>query len=188
MDKVTEKLKEHVEQIAKREMCFLYDLEWVGQGNGRTLRVFIDKEGEEGVSIDDCSKVSRGLDLVLDIEELVPGGAYQLEVSSPGLERRLSQPWHFEKASGELAQFQLNQALGDIMPNCDPKSSKRKKLTGVIVGNDDQGVKVIVTEEKQLTEGKEEVVIPFKCIHKSRVVYTYETNFVKKKPKKTGKG
>lgn len=178
------KLKEHVEQVASRENCFLYDLEWIGKGIGRTLRVFIDKEGDEGVSIDDCSRVSRGLDLVLDVEDLVPGGAYNLEVSSPGLERRLNQPWHFEKAHGELAQFQLNKALGEITEKCSSKESQRKKLIGLIQGNDETSVKVILTERKEEIEGKEELILPFQYIHKAKVVFLYESNFNKKKPKK----
>jgi ribosome maturation factor RimP len=99
------------EQVATREGCRLYDLEFVGRGNGRILRVFIDKSKapEEtaieaaggGVSLDDCANVSKGLSLLLDVEDIISGGAYHLEVSSPGLERKLSKPWHFESVIGK---------------------------------------------------------------------------------------
>ena len=174
-------LKEHAEQIARRENCFLYDLEMTGKGQGRILRVFIDKEGEEGVSIDDCSKVSRGLDLVLDVEDLVPGGAYQLEVSSPGLERRLTQPWHFQKAIGEKVQLQLNRGLGEFAPNRNSKKDeKRKKLTVLIKeAKEDEN---LVSMDGPGTE-EEAFAVPLQYIHKAKVIYTFEDNFSNKKPK-----
>jgi ribosome maturation factor RimP len=128
------KLMEHADQIARRENCFLYDLEMPGSGQGRTLRVFIDKDGEEGVSIDDCQKVSQGLNLLLDVEDLVPGGAYNLEVSSPGLERRLRQAWHFQKALGETIVIQLNRGLGEWTKTSSPKDVKKKEVNSGLEG------------------------------------------------------
>ena len=177
------KLQDHVQKVAERENCFLYDLQWVGQGQGRILRVFIDKEGEEGVSIDDCSNVSRGLDLVLDVEDLVPGGAYQLEVSSPGLERHLSQSWHYKKAVGELVSFNLNRSLGELPNEKKPKDPKRKKLSAVIKSSTETAVEVIITESKEDLENKEELSIPLEAVHKAKVVYAFENNFSKKKAK-----
>jgi ribosome maturation factor RimP len=59
--------------------------------------VYVDKD-TGAVSVDDCANISRGLNLLLDVEDLIPGGMYHLEVSSPGLERKLTEKWHFEKA------------------------------------------------------------------------------------------
>lgn len=84
------------EEVATREGCVLYDLEF-HDGPSRSLRVYIDKS-PGGVSIDDCANVSRGLNLRLDVEDVIPGGRYDLEVSSPGLDRKLTQLWHFEQA------------------------------------------------------------------------------------------
>ncbi len=176
-----EKLKEHAEQIAQRENCFLYDLELTGKGQGRILRVFIDKDGEEGVSIDDCSRVSRGLDLVLDVEDLVPGGAYNLEVSSPGLERRLTQPWHFEKAVGQKAQLQLNKGLGEFVESrSSKKDEKRKKLTVLI--HEAKEDKIVVSMDDAATK-EETFSVPLQYIHKAKVIYSFENNFSNKKPK-----
>ncbi|MBU6376459.1 MAG: ribosome maturation factor RimP [Bdellovibrionales bacterium] len=97
-----ERIRRYAEEVAAREGCLLYDLEF-REGPGRTLRVFIDKE-PGGVSIDDCVNVSKGLNLRLDVEDAVPGGAYDLEVSSPGLDRKLTQFWHYEKAVGKTVQ------------------------------------------------------------------------------------
>ncbi len=72
----------------------LYDLEMlVGKGNG-TLRIFIDKP--EGIDLDDCEKVSRQVSAVLDVEDPIKND-YSLEVSSPGLDRRLKTAAHFER-------------------------------------------------------------------------------------------
>ncbi len=174
------KLKSHVEQIAQRENCFLYDLELSGKGQGRTLRVFIDKEGAEGVSIDDCSRVSRGLDLVLDVEDLVDGGAYQLEVSSPGLERRLNEPWHYSKVIGQTINIQLNAGLGEIVEGRSAKEEKRKKLVAKLKQAGETEIEVVMDGSDP--EG-ETLKIPYQYIHRAKVVFVFENNFSNKKPK-----
>jgi ribosome maturation factor RimP len=82
--------------VALREGVKIYDIEFSGGAQGRILRIYIDKEG--GVGVDDCANVSRGLNLLLDVEDPIPGGKYVLEVSSPGLDRVLKKNWHFEQA------------------------------------------------------------------------------------------
>lgn len=109
-----EQLRQFAHEVASREGCVLYDLEF-REGPGRTLRVFIDKE-PGGVSIDDCANVSRGLNLRLDVEDVIPGGAYDLEVSSPGLDRKLTQLWHFQKAVGQTVQLKYKDTTGDSKP------------------------------------------------------------------------
>lgn len=93
--------------IAEREGCLLYDLEFA-EGPRRTLRVYIEKDSG-GASLDDCVSVSHGLNLALDVEDLIPGSAYDLEVSTPGLERKLTQAWHFKKAIGESVRLHLRK-------------------------------------------------------------------------------
>lgn len=98
-----ERIRKFAEEVAAREGCVIYEIEF-REGSGRILRVFIDKE-PGGVSIDDCVNVSKGLNLRLDVEDAVPGGAYDLEVSSPGLDRKLTQLWHYERAVGKTVQI-----------------------------------------------------------------------------------
>src|SRR5690606_12170347 len=62
-------------------------------------------------SLEDCANVSRGLNLVLDEEDVIPDGAYELEVSSPGLERKLTKPWHFERAQGRLIRVKTHSPV-----------------------------------------------------------------------------
>lgn len=96
-----ERLEDIAKQVCKREKCFLYDIQFIpgSHGKGKVLRVFIDRE-DENIGIDDCVNVSRGLSLLLDVEDLVPGEGYKLEVSSPGVDRPLRQLWHFKKVLG----------------------------------------------------------------------------------------
>lgn len=114
-----DQIRQFAEEVAVREGCRLYDLEF----RDRTLRVFIDRE-PGGVSIDDCANVSKGLNLRLDVEDVVPGGRYELEVSSPGLERKLTQSWHFERAVGQTIQLRHRGANGE-------PQSYEGRLTGV---------------------------------------------------------
>jgi len=102
-----EQIRQFADEVAAREGCRLYDLEF----RDRTLRVFIDRAAG-GVSIDDCANVSRGLNLRLDVEDVIPGGRYELEVSSPGLERKLTQPWHFTSAVGQTVQLRYRNEEG----------------------------------------------------------------------------
>lgn len=174
-----DKLKDHLRDLVSRENCLLYDVEWVGQGGGRTLRVFIDKEGSEGVSIDDCSRVSRGLDLLLDVEDLVPGGSYHLEVSSPGLERQLKEPWHFERALGETILAQLTSPLGELCQDVPDGQKKRKKVSGVLRKVGETSIDI------QLVEFADVVcTIKYESLQKARLVFSQEKNFGKKKVKR----
>lgn len=102
-----EQIRRFAEEVAVREGCRLYDVEF----HDRTLRVFIDR-AEGGVSIDDCANVSRGLNLRLDVEDAVPLERYELEVSSPGLERKLTQPWHYGGAIGKTVQIRYRKDDG----------------------------------------------------------------------------
>jgi len=87
------------------ELC---DLEAKLGGRDGVLRVFIDKP--EGIVLEDCEKVSRQISAVLDLEDPLPG-QYALEVSSPGLDRRLSKPAHFERFLGEVVKIKLRMPL-----------------------------------------------------------------------------
>ncbi|PWU17427.1 MAG: ribosome maturation factor [Bdellovibrio sp.] len=107
---VLEKVESLAREVVQREGVELYDVEWAQQAGHRVLRVYIDKPAG-GVSIDDCANVSRGLNLLLDVEDVVPGGSYHLEVSSPGLERVLRKPEHFQKVEGRKVWLKLNQSL-----------------------------------------------------------------------------
>lgn len=86
----------------------LLDIELVGSGGNRTLRVYIDAPG--GITVEDCARASRQISAVLDVEDPVPG-SYHLEVSSPGLDRPLVKRAHFEQVVGNEVRVQLAEYL-----------------------------------------------------------------------------
>ncbi|HWU42217.1 MAG TPA: ribosome maturation factor RimP [Bdellovibrio sp.] len=158
-----EKVEQWAQQAASQENCFVYDLEFVGAGKGRTLRLFIDTEKEGGISLDDCSNVSKALNVFLDAdEELIPGGAYNLEVSSPGLERHLVKPWHFKKAVGKKVYLKTTRALESAGVE-DKKWKAAKTVEEVIESADDEGVRFVV--------GEVDFKIPYGMIDKAKVVF-----------------
>ena len=100
-----EKIREAAERVAKSEALEVVDVEWK-IGKQRFLRVYIDKPG--GVSHSDCEALSKQLSVLLDLEDLVPGPGYILEVSSPGLDRELKKPADYERFVGRLARITLD--------------------------------------------------------------------------------
>ncbi len=96
-----ERIREAAERVAQSLGIEVVDVEWK-VGKQRFLRVYIDKP--EGISHKDCEAVSNQLSVILDVEDLVPGQHYILEVSSPGLDRKLTRPAEFaalRRAAGE---------------------------------------------------------------------------------------
>ena len=103
-----ERIREAAERSAKAVGVEVVDVEWK-VGKQRFLRVYIDKPG--GVGHSDCQAMSEQLGVVLDVEDLVPGPRYVLEVSSPGLDRKLTRPAEFERFSGRLARISTNEPV-----------------------------------------------------------------------------
>ncbi|MES2962491.1 MAG: ribosome maturation factor RimP [Bdellovibrionota bacterium] len=180
-------IRKLAEEVSAREGCVLWDLELTGSGSGRILRVTIDKDIEGGVTITDCTNVSRGLNEVLDTsDDAVPGGQYYLEVSSPGLERVLKEPRHYERAVGQRIQvktfaplLQFNEEVPDL--------GKAKQITGKLLSYDDKGLKIAyegIPGQKpvELAEGEEPrpVFVPFETVTKAHVVFEFEESAVKK--------
>ncbi len=97
------------EPIAEQAGVFIWDVRFVKEGADWYLRVFIDRE-EQGVTIEDCVAVSRKLSDVLDEKDPI-AQSYCLEVSSPGIERELTRPEHFEMFTGAAVVVRLYQAI-----------------------------------------------------------------------------
>ncbi|HEV2199620.1 MAG TPA: ribosome maturation factor RimP [Bryobacteraceae bacterium] len=108
-EEVTEKVLALAERAASREGIEVVDVEFLGGGRSRLLRVYIDKPG--GVTHADCEKISVQLGTVLDVEDAIPGGSYTLEVSSPGVERKLRKPREFERFIGHNVKVVLRQPV-----------------------------------------------------------------------------
>jgi ribosome maturation factor RimP len=104
-----ERIRDAAERAAHSAGVEVVDVEWK-VGKQRFLRVSIDKP--EGVSHRDCQAVSEQLGVLLDVEDLVPGSQhYVLEVSSPGLDRKLTKPGEFERFAGRLARISTTEPV-----------------------------------------------------------------------------
>ncbi len=121
-------------------------------GHQRTLRVYIDRP--EGITLDDCSAVSYQLSGVLDVEDPIPG-RYQLEVSSPGMDRPLFTRAHFERFAGEVVRLQLNRPL-------DGRRRFKARLQGL------EGDEILLQDEDKL------IRIPYESIEKARLVPAFD--------------
>ena len=126
----------------------LVDVEYKRERGGWILRVFIDKEG--GVTLDDCARVSREFGQLLDVEDIIPT-SYQLEVSSPGLDRPLKKEEDFVKYSGRKVRIKTKEQV-----------SGRRNFKGALLGCTEGKVMVKV-------EGSGVFTIPFSAILKANL-------------------
>jgi ribosome maturation factor RimP len=106
---VVEKIQAIAERVAASEGLEIVDVQLLGGGGTRVLRLFIDKP--DGVSHADCELMSQQMGTILDIEDIIPGGKYTLEVSSPGVERKLSRAYEFERFTGKKIKVTLREAV-----------------------------------------------------------------------------
>jgi len=104
-----EKVREIIDRVAQSSGLEVVDIELHGGGKARMLRVYIDKPG--GVTHEDCANFSREVGTIFDVEDAVPGGSYLLEVSSPGLDRRLSKPEDFLRFTGSLVKLMTRDSV-----------------------------------------------------------------------------
>lgn len=106
---MVEKIRAIAERVAGSEGLEVVDVQLLGGGGTRVLRLFIDKPA--GVSHADCELMSQQVGTILDVEDVVPGGKYTLEVSSPGVERKLSRPSEFERFTGQKIKVTLREPV-----------------------------------------------------------------------------
>jgi ribosome maturation factor RimP len=136
-ESVVERARRTLEPVLVRDGYELVDVEWVRGGGRFTLRVFIDRPG--GVNVDDCQLVSRTIEPILDVEDFIEP-AYDLEVSSPGLDRPLRTPEHFARYAGQRVRV---KAYGPVAGTA-PESPARKSWTGALRGFSEGAVLVDV--------------------------------------------
>jgi ribosome maturation factor RimP len=152
-------------EIAGNHGCQVYDVEFGTSGGSRVLRLYLDKAVAGGVGLEDCALVARALNEVLDAnEELIPGGQYNLEVSSPGVERPLRLKWHFQAAVGQKIWLKLAQTVRELGSNSE-KYAGHKQLKALMVATE--------ADSMQLDLDGETVRIPFSAVEKSHVLYEF---------------
>jgi ribosome maturation factor RimP len=115
------KVREIAGRVGDSEGIEIVDVELAGAGRGRVLRIFIDKPA--GVTHADCETISHQVGAIIDVEDAVPGGSYTLQVSSPGVERKLTRPQDFVRFQGRKAKVVLREPL-----------ENRRNWEGVLAG------------------------------------------------------
>ncbi len=158
----TEKIAALAAGVALDEAVEVFDVETVQEGPRTVIRIFIDREG--GVGIGDCESFSRRFGAILDVEDLVPG-PYALEVSSPGVNRRLSKPRHFEAARGRRVRVSVTEPV-----------EGSRNFTGILCRTDNDGIDI----ER---DGKA-FRLPYRLIRKANIDVTQDELFVKGKKKR----
>jgi ribosome maturation factor RimP len=108
-EEMASKIEEIAQRVAESEGLEIVEVEVKGGGVQRLVRIAIDKPA--GVTHADCELVSHQVGTILDVEDVVPGGRYTLEVSSPGLERKLFKPQDFQRFQGKKAKISLRDPV-----------------------------------------------------------------------------
>ena len=142
--KVTDQVAQFAKPIVEANGCTLWDVEYVREGSERFLRVYIDKEG--GIDIEDCEKIHRAIDPVLDEQDPI-AESYHFEVCSAGLERALKRP-------ADFAQFMDSPVLVKLYR---PRNGL-KEIPGVLRGYAD-GQVTLEAGKETVTFEKSEVAL-----------------------------
>ena len=115
-----QKVRSIADRVAASSGLEVADIEFHGAGKHRMLRVFIDRPGAvptrqhpDGVTHEDCSRFSREFGTIVDVEDAVPGGSYVLEVSSPGLDRKLTKAADFERFRGHRMKLMTREPVNN---------------------------------------------------------------------------
>jgi ribosome maturation factor RimP len=109
-ENIISNIKELLEPILFEKRLELFDIEFLSQGQKGVLRVFIDKD--EGVTIDNCTVISRELGTLLEVHDVIPG-SYTLEISSPGLTRPLKKPSDYIRFKGKTVKIKTIEDIED---------------------------------------------------------------------------
>lgn len=148
-----EQTREIVERIVEATGCELVDAQLLGGGVHRVLRLLIDRP--TGVTHEDCEKISHSVSETLDAGDLIPGGAYTLEVSSPGVDRPLVRPRDYERFVGSKVKIELKQAI-----------EKSRRFSGKLAAFDGERVTL------ELEAGKT-LVVELSAIQKANLKYEW---------------
>jgi ribosome maturation factor RimP len=148
-----DKLTALVEPVVAGQGYELVEVEWKNE-SGWVLRIFIDKLTGGGISLDDCTTVSRELSAVLDVADAITP-AYSLEVSSPGFNRPLRKEKDFARFIGKKAKIRTRNPVGE----------SRRNFSGTLVGVEQGKVRIDV--------GDQVCEVPVNDVEKANLVYEF---------------
>lgn len=141
---VLEKIRDAAERISAQAAVELVDVQFLGAGSRRVLKLLIDKPA--GVTHADCEAVSRSLGELLDAEDIIPGEGYTLEVSSPGVDRPLVKPADYARFLGQKIRIQLRE----------PRE-KRKRFDGLLESFDGSRLTLALDKGERLEANLSEI-------------------------------
>ncbi len=150
---VASKIEEIAKRVADSEGLELVEVEVKGGGAHRLVRISIDKP--EGVTHGDCELVSQQVGTILDVEDVVPGGRYTLEVSSPGVERKLLKPQDYQRFQGKKARITLREPV-----------EGRRHWEGTLAGLEEGMIHLDVEHGKALS-------FPFAAVEKANLKFEW---------------
>lgn len=156
-----DKVREIAGRVAQSSGLVVWDLELKGSGANRTLRIYVDKP--EGVGHEDCAAFSREVATIFDVEDAVPGAAYVLEVSSPGLDRKLFKPEHFAQFTGSLVKFSTRDLVNG-------NRHFEGRLLGFSEGQLTVDLDQVASRKKAKAQGAGVIVVPFSNVEKASLV------------------
>ena len=146
---MNEQLEALIEPVVTGLGCELWGVERLAQGKYSLLKIFID--ADEGIDVEDCARVSRQVSSLLDVEDPFKG-KYTLEVSSPGLDRRLFKLEQFEVFKGARVKLKLSKPY-----------EGRRKFIGLLCGIDEEDVVLRSNDD-------EEILFPFSEIERANII------------------
>src|SRR5208283_5200398 len=152
-EQVASKIEEIAQRVAAPEGLEVVEVEVKGGGNQRFVRISIDKPA--GVTHGDCELISQQVGTILDVEDVVPGGRYTLEVSSPGVERKLLKPQDYERFQGKKARIALR----------DPVDGRRN-WEGALAGFENGVISLEIAPGKTMR-------FPFDQVHKANLKFEW---------------
>ena len=141
---VAERVFTLIKETVEEQGVSLWDVRYLKEGASYYLRVFIDKE--EGISIDDCTKVNHAIDPIIDEADPIEN-SYYLEVCSTGLERELVRPEHFYAKMGEKIKLKLYKAIDGV-----------KEFSGILKDFDGKEITVLA-DEKEMKFARNEISV-----------------------------
>lgn len=156
-----DKVREIAERVAQSSGLVVWDIELKGSGATRTLRIYIDRP--EGVSHEDCAMYSREVSTIFDVEDAVPGASYLLEVSSPGLDRKLFKPEHFVQFAGSLVKFSTRDLVNG-------NRHFEGRLVSFSEGQLTVDLDQVASRKKAKSQGAGVIVVPYSNVEKASLV------------------
>lgn len=147
-----------VAPVVEEQGCFVWDVEYVREGADNILRITIDTDADGGVGIDECERVHRAVDPVLDEADPIEN-SYYLQISSPGIERAITRPWHISACAGEKVEARLFAPIDG-----------KKKLVGILRGFADPDAE----EGIMIDTGNGTVTLPYESISKMQTCFDFD--------------